>query len=63
VSVRYRVFQQFFKWLVIEEEIDRSPMDTRRPPTVPDHPVGRPTDADIRAVLKACVGTGVRRPA
>jgi site-specific recombinase XerD len=56
--VRYRVFQQFFKWLVIEEEIDRSPMDKLRPPIVPEQPVGMPTDADIRAVLKACVGTG-----
>lgn len=31
-ATRYRALQQFFKWLVIEHEIERSPMADMRPP-------------------------------
>jgi site-specific recombinase XerC len=33
-SLTFRALQQFFSWLVREEEIDRSPMEWMRPPQV-----------------------------
>src|SRR5690349_7875569 len=33
-SLTYRALQQFFGWMVREEEIDRSPMERMRPPQV-----------------------------
>jgi integrase/recombinase XerC len=31
-SVRHRALQQWFAWLVDEEEIERSPMERMKPP-------------------------------
>ncbi|MCA1692140.1 MAG: phage integrase N-terminal SAM-like domain-containing protein, partial [Actinobacteria bacterium] len=38
-ATRYRQLQQFFRWLVEDGEITKSPMVNMRPPSVPDAPV------------------------
>jgi site-specific recombinase XerC len=43
-SLVYRALQQFFVWMVREEEIDRSPRERKRAPRVPERPVPVPTD-------------------
>jgi integrase/recombinase XerC len=53
---RYRALQQFFAWLVEEEEIETSPMARMRPPIVPEQPVQVLDDEALRALLKACEG-------
>ena len=57
-SVRFRALQQFFAWLVDEEEIERatSPMARLRPPKIPEQLTPVLDDAAIRALLKACAG-------
>jgi site-specific recombinase XerD len=48
VSVRYRALQQFFKWCVAEEELDRSPWTPCRHRSFPSNPstcCRRPTRA------------------
>jgi site-specific recombinase XerC len=42
VSVRYRTLQQFFKFLVAEEELEHSPMEAMHAPVVPEQPVDVP---------------------
>jgi site-specific recombinase XerD len=54
--VRYRSIQQWFAWLVEEDEIEVSPMARMRPPTVPEHPVPLLTMDQLKALLKACEG-------
>lgn len=56
VSADFRALQQFFKWLVREEEIDRSPMDGVEAPIVPDQPVPVLEVEQIRALLDTCKG-------
>ena len=34
-SLEFRALQQFWKWALEEEEIDRSPMERMKPPRVP----------------------------
>ncbi len=58
VSVRYRGLQQFFGWMVDEEEIARSPMERMRTPEVPEQPVPVVALADARELLAACEGKG-----
>lgn len=55
-SVRFRALQQWFNWLVEEEEISHSPAERMRPPTVPDKPVPLLSMDQLRALLKACAG-------
>jgi integrase/recombinase XerC len=55
-SVVYRALQQFFGWMVREEEIDASPMDRMRAPQVPEQPVAVLTDEQLRALLGSCAG-------
>jgi integrase len=55
-SVAFRALQQFFGWLIREEEIERSPMDRMRVPAVPEQPVAVLTDDQLRAVLASCDG-------
>ncbi len=55
-SLTYRALQQFFGWLVREEEIDRSPMERMRPPQVPEAPVPVLTDDQLRMLLASCDG-------
>ena len=39
VAKHYRSLQQLFRWLVVDSELDRSPMETMTPPTFPEQPV------------------------
>jgi site-specific recombinase XerD len=55
-SNRFRALQQFFKFLVDEEEITVSPMTTMKPPKVPEDPVDVVPDTDLRTLLAACKG-------
>ncbi|MDB5733313.1 MAG: integrase family protein [Variovorax sp.] len=55
-SVTYRALQQFFGWLVREEEIDHSPMDRMRAPHVPEQPVAVLTDDQLKTLLASCAG-------
>jgi integrase/recombinase XerC len=50
-NVVYRALQQLMRWLLDEEEIDRSPMERMRPPIVPERPVPVLTEAQLRALL------------
>jgi len=53
---RYRALQSFFKWLREEEEIDASPMERMKPPTVPEEPPPVISEADLKRLLKHCEG-------
>ncbi|WP_026454833.1 tyrosine-type recombinase/integrase [Saccharomonospora iraqiensis] len=55
-NVRYRALQQFFKYLVAEGEIERSPMEHLKPPHVPEKPVDVLPVETVRALLKQCDG-------
>jgi integrase len=52
-TVRFRALQQFFAWLVDEEQIATSPMARLRPPKIPEQLTPVLDDAAIRALLKA----------
>jgi len=54
----YRSLQQFWKWLLDDGEIPRSPMERMSPPAVPEQPVPVLTDDELRRLLDACKGTG-----
>ncbi len=56
-SVRYRALQQWFKWMVEEEELDRSPMERMKPPHMPESPVPILSDDQLKALLASCTGT------
>jgi integrase/recombinase XerC len=49
-SVRFGALQQLFNWLVDEGEIDASPMDKLRPPTVPEQETPVLSTDDARAL-------------
>ncbi len=55
-AIRYRSLQQFFKWCVEEDEIQRSPMERMQPPNVPDNPPAVLSDEQLRKLIKACEG-------
>lgn len=57
-AVRYRSLQQLYRWALGEELITASPMATMRPPAIPEKPVPVIAETDLRALLKACEGTG-----
>jgi site-specific recombinase XerD len=56
VSAEFRALQQFWKWLVLEEEIDRNPMDGAVAPMVPEQPVPVLTLEELRALIDTCKG-------
>jgi site-specific recombinase XerD len=56
LSVEFRALQQFFKWCVEEDEIDRSPMERMKAPRVPDAPVPVVSVDDFRKLLKTAEG-------
>lgn len=56
VAKHYRSLQQFFKWLVEDGEIQRSPMERMHPPSVPEQPVPVLTDDELGKLLAACKG-------
>jgi len=52
----YRGLRTYFRWLVMEEEIDRTPMDRTKAPFVPEQPVPIVADDAVIALLTACKG-------
>jgi site-specific recombinase XerD len=57
VGVRFRSLQQLFRWMLEEGEIERDPMERMRSPKVPEDPPAVLSDAELRALLRACEGT------
>lgn len=57
VSINYRAIRPFFKWAVSEEEIERSPMERIRPPSVPVEPPPVISEDQMRALLQTAKGT------
>ena len=57
VGVRFRSLQQLFRWLLEEGEITVDPMARMRSPRVPEDPPAVLTDAELRALLRACEGS------
>lgn len=56
VSLVYRALQQWFSWMVTEDELGANPTDRMHTPMVPEKPVPVLTDDQLRALLKACEG-------
>lgn len=54
---KHKGLQQFFKWLVLEEELDRSPMERVRQPKTPTKLVPIIRDEDTKRILDTCQGT------
>lgn len=55
---RYRALQQWFRWLLEEEEIAVSPMALTKAPPAPEVPVPIVGLDQLRDLLKACSGSG-----
>jgi site-specific recombinase XerC len=55
-SVTYRALQQWFGWLIREDEIEVSPMARMRAPKVPEIPVPVLSDDQLRALLREVDG-------
>lgn len=53
---RYRAVQQWFAWMVEEDELAVSPLAKMRPPQVPEQQTEVLSVEQIRALLKACEG-------
>jgi site-specific recombinase XerD len=53
---RYSGLRQFYKWLIAEDEIERSPMTDMKPPAISDKPVTVLTDDQLRTLLASCSG-------
>jgi site-specific recombinase XerD len=56
VSADFRALQQFWKWMVREDEIATNPMDGAEAPIVPEQPVPVLADEQVRALLAGCKG-------
>ncbi len=56
VSLEYRSLQAFFRWLIEEDEIDRSPTEKMRAPKVPDSPVPVVSHEAMRKLLRVTEG-------
>ncbi len=59
VHQHYRVAKTFFKWLVSEEEISKSPVDRLTEPIVPDKVTPVLTDEDLSRILDQCKGKSI----
>ncbi|MEV6849575.1 tyrosine-type recombinase/integrase [Actinoplanes sp. NPDC051411] len=55
---KYKALQQFFRWLVIEGEVERSPMDRVPQPTAVQKLVEVLSDEETRRILEVCEGRG-----
>ncbi|OKJ98845.1 tyrosine-type recombinase/integrase [Amycolatopsis sp. CB00013] len=55
-NTNYRALQQWFKFLIIEDEIETSPMVNMKPPYVPEKPVPIVPDDLLKRVLETCKG-------
>ncbi len=56
VSADFRALQQFFKWMLHEEEIERSPMEGAQSPIVPEQPVAVLEVDQLKALIEDCKG-------
>ena len=56
VSLTYRAVQQWFAWLVNEDELDADPTARMHAPIVPEKPVPILTDERLQTILAACEG-------
>jgi site-specific recombinase XerD len=56
LSLEFRALQQFWKWALEEDEVDRSPMERMQTPKVPETPVPVITMDDFRKLLKTTEG-------
>ncbi|WP_020500451.1 tyrosine-type recombinase/integrase [Sciscionella marina] len=56
----YRALQQWFNWLLAEDEIDVHPMARMKPPKVPEQPVPVVSDTLMKRVLDGCKGRDLR---
>lgn len=56
LSVEFRALQQFWRWALEEEEIERSPMERMKAPKVPDSPVPVVAVADFKKLLRTAEG-------
>jgi site-specific recombinase XerD len=56
ISLTYRSLQQFWKWLMVEDEVAASPMTKMHAPMVPEDPVQPLREDQVDALLKACAG-------
>ncbi|MFR9796186.1 tyrosine-type recombinase/integrase [Streptomyces sp. MS06] len=52
----FRALKTFFNWLVDEEELDRSPMRTMKPPAVTEKEVPVIREQDLTALFRVCKG-------
>lgn len=57
-QTRYKCLRLFWKWVAAEGEVDASPMTNVSPPMVPEKEIPVFTDDEVRALLKACSGSG-----
>jgi len=53
---RYRSLHAFFKWAVAEGDLQASPMDGMKPPSLPEQPVGVIRAEQLVRLLKTCEG-------
>lgn len=58
VSIAYRTLRTFWRWLVDEEEIRRSPMERMKQPRVVEEAPQVLTEPELVRLYKACVGRG-----
>lgn len=56
LSVEFRALQQFWRWALEEEEIERSPMERMKAPKVPDSPVPVVSIIDFKKLLRTAEG-------
>jgi site-specific recombinase XerD len=56
LSVEFRALQQFWRWAIDEDEVDRSPMERMKAPRVPDSPVPVVSVEDFRKLLRTAEG-------
>jgi site-specific recombinase XerD len=56
LSLEYRALQAFFRWLVEEDEVDRSPTEKMQAPKVPEGPVPIVAPDDFRKLLRTTEG-------
>lgn len=60
LSIEFRALQQFFRWALEEDEIDRSPMERMQAPRVPESPVPVVSVDDFRRLLRTAEGRDFR---
>lgn len=52
----FRSLKTFFNWLIDEDELNRSPMRTMKPPKMPEVEVPVISDGDLAKLFKTCKG-------